>query len=126
MAMNSQHLKPKTKKFSLLRLVVMEVSESLRKQHFTWLQMKKFAAKYSSISTLPFGSELRSKVLEWTREMIDQVLSVEGRYYLPYQIHATEDRFKAAYTGYRKYFDLKKKVDPTYRFRNKPWDHYYR
>ncbi|MNL07024.1 D-arabinono-1,4-lactone oxidase [compost metagenome] len=67
----------------------------------------------------------KKKVAIWTREMIDQVLSVGGRYYLPYQIHATDEQFKKAYPGYEKYFELKKKLDPTNKFRNKLWDKYY-
>lgn len=67
----------------------------------------------------------KKKVELWTKEMIDAVLSVDGRYYLPYQIHATEDQFKLAYPGYKKYFELKKKLDPTNIFRNKLWDRYY-
>lgn len=65
------------------------------------------------------------KVAEWTREMISEALSVGGTYYLPYQIHATEDQFHRAYPRFQEYIKLKKKVDPKYRFRNKLWDRYY-
>lgn len=68
----------------------------------------------------------KKKVARWTKELIDQALSVNGRYYLPYQIHATEDQFKRAYPGYQKFFDSKKKLDPTNKFRNKLWDRYYK
>lgn len=68
----------------------------------------------------------KKEVAEWTREMIDHVLSVNGRYYLPYQIHATGDQFRRAYSGHKKFFALKKKVDPTNKFRNKLWDKYYK
>jgi FAD/FMN-containing dehydrogenase len=67
----------------------------------------------------------KKKVATWTREMIEQVLSVNGRYYLPYQIHATPEQFKKAYPGFQKFFDVKKSVDPTNKFRNKLWDAYY-
>jgi FAD/FMN-containing dehydrogenase len=67
----------------------------------------------------------KEKVARWTREMIDEVLSVGGRYYLPYQIHATDEQFKKAYPGYTKFFELKKKLDPSNKFKNKLWDRYY-
>lgn len=68
----------------------------------------------------------RSETAKWTREMIDEVLSVNGRYYLPYQIHATEVQFNQAYPKHEQFFKLKKKLDPTNKFRNKLWDKYYR
>ncbi|MDH5545011.1 MAG: FAD-binding oxidoreductase [Gammaproteobacteria bacterium] len=67
----------------------------------------------------------RDKVAEWTREMIDAVISVNGAYYLPYQPHASEAQFRLAYPEAQKYFDIKQKVDPQYRFRNKLWEKYY-
>lgn len=68
----------------------------------------------------------QEKVKKWTQEMVDAALSVNGRYYLPYQIHATDEQFKKAYPGYQKFFEVKSKVDPTYKFRNKLWDAYYK
>ncbi len=73
------------------------------------------------------GTDLKSKdhVARWTREMIDQVLSVGGTYYLPYQPHATEEQFFRAYPGAVDFFDIKKVYDPTNKFTNKLWDKYY-
>ncbi|HZY78181.1 MAG TPA: FAD-binding protein [Cyclobacteriaceae bacterium] len=62
----------------------------------------------------------------WTREMIDAVLSVGGSYYLPYQPHATSEQFHKAYPGAMKLFELKKKLDPDFKFRNVIWDTYYK
>ena len=69
--------------------------------------------------------EDRDAVGLWTREMIDAALSVGGRYYLPYQPYATQNQFQAAYPDAEKFFALKKKYDPDYKFRNKLWDKYY-
>lgn len=66
----------------------------------------------------------KGEVAVWTREMIDQVLSVGGRHYLPYQIHATSEQFKRAYPGHVEFFAAKKRHDPTGKFRNKLWDAY--
>lgn len=67
----------------------------------------------------------KNEVAKWTRELIDAALSVNGRYYLPYQIHATNDQFKIAYPGHKRFFDVKKKMDSTNKFKNKLWDQYY-
>ncbi|MCW1888168.1 MAG: FAD-binding oxidoreductase [Candidatus Moranbacteria bacterium] len=69
--------------------------------------------------------EAIQKVGNWTREMIDQVLSVGGTYYLPYQLHATDDQFHRAYPRALEYFEIKKRLDPTNKFTNKLWDKYY-
>ena len=61
----------------------------------------------------------------WTREMIDAALLEGGSYYLPYQPYATQKQFLAAYPDADKFFALKKKYDPDYKFRNKLWDKYY-
>jgi FAD/FMN-containing dehydrogenase len=67
----------------------------------------------------------RQNVGIWTREMIDSVLTVDGAYYLPYQPWATDDQFLRAYPHAPEYFALKKRVDPTNKFRNRLWDKYY-
>ena len=60
----------------------------------------------------------------WTRAMADAILHADGRWYLPYQIHATPEQFQAAYPRHEAFFALKREVDPTYRFRNRLWDTY--
>ncbi len=67
----------------------------------------------------------RDHVARWTREMIDQVLSVGGTYYLPYQPHATGEQFLRAYPGALDYFKIKKKYDPDNKFTNNLWETYY-
>ena len=67
----------------------------------------------------------RKQVGVWTREMIDQVLSVGGTYYLPYQPLATDDQFHRAYPHATEYFSIKKHYDPTDKFTNTLWDTYY-
>jgi hypothetical protein len=67
----------------------------------------------------------RRAVGVWTREMIDAVTSVGGAYYLPYQPHATDAQLLKAYPRLPEFFALKKRVDPTNKFRNTLWDRYY-
>lgn len=70
--------------------------------------------------------EARTIVSAWTRELIDAALGEGGSYYLPYQIHATPAQFMAAYPRADEFFALKRRVDPTYKFRNRLWEAYYR
>lgn len=67
----------------------------------------------------------RERVAVWTRELIDAVLSSGGTYYLPYQLHATQEQFHQAYPRARELFALKQKLDPGYRLRGALWDKYY-
>ena len=67
----------------------------------------------------------KNRVAVWTRELIDAVLSVGGSYYLPYQAHATPEQFHRAYPRAKELFELKRKLDPEFRFRNVLWDKYY-
>ncbi|WP_207425095.1 FAD-binding oxidoreductase [Pedobacter sp. SYSU D00535] len=70
--------------------------------------------------------EAKEKVTVWTRQLVDAAIASEGAYYLPYQIHASEEQFRKAYPNAETFFELKKQVDPNYKFRNKLWDAYYR
>ena len=66
----------------------------------------------------------RKEVASWTRELTDAALSVGGSYYLPYQPHATVEQFIRAYPRAPEFFALKRRLDPTNKFRNKLWDKY--
>ncbi len=88
-----------------------------------WAKQEVFAfVLYYKQDTSPAA---RDAVAVWTRQLIDAAIATGGRYYLPYQIHATTEQFHAAYPGWEKYFALKHEVDPTNKFRNKLWDAYY-
>jgi FAD/FMN-containing dehydrogenase len=71
------------------------------------------------------SDEARTVVRAWTRELIDAALGEGGSYYLPYQIHATRGQFMAAYPGAGEFFAAKRRLDPTYKFRNRLWEAYY-
>jgi FAD/FMN-containing dehydrogenase len=68
----------------------------------------------------------RREVGAWTRELIAAAIEQGGTYYLPYQIWATPEQFHAAYPDANRLFDLKRRVDPTNKFRNRLLDAYYR
>jgi FAD/FMN-containing dehydrogenase len=60
----------------------------------------------------------------WTREAIDSIAAYGGRYYLPYQAHATRAQFLRAYPRASELFALKAQLDPAGRFTNTLWDVY--
>lgn len=66
------------------------------------------------------GTDEQSKkqVGIWTRELIDVALANGGTYYLPYQLHATEDQFQRAYPRAIEFFKLKERLDPENKFSN--------
>ncbi|MDP9522898.1 FAD-binding oxidoreductase [Pseudomonas putida] len=70
------------------------------------------------------GVDDREEVGIWTRELINAALLLGGTYYLPYQLHATQEQFSSAYPNARRLLALKAQVDPGERFRNKLWDKY--
>jgi len=71
------------------------------------------------------GPHDRGRVAVWTRELVDAVTEVGGAYYLPYQPHPTPGQFLKAYPQAPRFFSLKKRLDPTNKFRNTLWERYY-
>lgn len=63
-------------------------------------------------------------VAAWTRELIDAVLRHEGTYYLPYQRHATQQQFDAAYPAKERFRRTKAVADPAGRMTNELWRQY--
>jgi FAD/FMN-containing dehydrogenase len=63
------------------------------------------------------GGEARMAAL--TRSLIDAVIEHEGRYYLPYRLHATPEQFHRAYPQAREFFERKRKYDPDELFQNR-------
>ncbi len=53
-----------------------------------------------------------------TEELIDAVLQREGRYYLPYRLHATKEQFHRAYPQAKQFFAVKRQYDPDELFTN--------
>jgi FAD/FMN-containing dehydrogenase len=60
----------------------------------------------------------------WTRELVDAALSVNGSYYLGYRLNATPRQFARAYPRAPEFVALKRRVDPTNKFRNRLVDRY--
>jgi len=68
--------------------------------------------------------DARARVGVWTRQLVDAALDAGGSYYLPYQLQATEAQFRRAYPRFREFADLKRRLDPSNKFRNALWDKY--
>jgi FAD/FMN-containing dehydrogenase len=64
------------------------------------------------------------QVRQWTVEMTDAILTENGRWYLPYQPHASVEQFQKGYAHADKYFAVKHRLDSTHRFTNKLLDKY--
>lgn len=62
--------------------------------------------------------ESEAQMQAMTIELIDAALDVEGQYYLPYRLHATEQQFARAYPQAGEFFSLKRQYDPEEVFQN--------
>lgn len=62
--------------------------------------------------------DAESNMQALTRELIDAALENQGRYYLPYRLHASKEQFKRAYPQHADFFALKRKQDPQELFQN--------
>jgi FAD/FMN-containing dehydrogenase len=66
----------------------------------------------------------RAAVGVWTRELVEAALRHGGRWYLPYQLHATREQFERGYPEIGQLRVLKASVDPRGRFANTLWQTY--
>jgi FAD/FMN-containing dehydrogenase len=53
-----------------------------------------------------------------TQKLIDSALDLQGKYYLPYRLHATNEQFLRSYPQAGEFLALKKKYDPDLLFQN--------
>ena len=63
-----------------------------------------------------YGGDLQMESA--TRELIDAALACNGRYYLPYRLHATAAQFNRAYPQAVEFFERKRFYDPDEIFQN--------
>lgn len=61
------------------------------------------------------GEEMMKAIAQ---EIITAALAHDGRYYLPYRLHATAEQFAKAYPQAQEFFQLKRKYDPEELFQN--------
>jgi FAD/FMN-containing dehydrogenase len=66
----------------------------------------------------------QAAVRQWTRALIDLALQHGGTYYLPYQRHATQAQFAAAYPQAAQFQATRRTWDPHGRMTNALWQQY--
>jgi FAD/FMN-containing dehydrogenase len=69
-------------------------------------------------------NEGEKKMAEAARNVISAALNRDGRYYLPYRLHATKEQFAQAYPQAGSFFALKRSYDPEELFQNAFYQRY--
>jgi FAD/FMN-containing dehydrogenase len=64
------------------------------------------------------SSEGEPRMQALAQELIDAAMAHDGRYYLPYRLHATREQFFRGYPQAHEFFALKRKYDPDELFQN--------
>jgi FAD/FMN-containing dehydrogenase len=65
------------------------------------------------------GNEADEQALKFlNQQLVDAALSLKGRHFLPYRLHATAKQFQQAYPAASRFFDAKRRYDPDERFQN--------
>jgi FAD/FMN-containing dehydrogenase len=119
---------------------VLEMAAVIRKHEAQVLNVSVRHSQADPVALLPWAKEevfsfvvyykqrtyaaAQRQVGAWTRAMIDTALKFEGRYYLPYQLHATSEQFARAYPEAGQLRALKQQVDPEGKFSNELWAKY--
>jgi FAD/FMN-containing dehydrogenase len=70
------------------------------------------------------SEDAQEDMLLLTRELIDAANRLEGRYYLPYRLHATANQLETSYPMVRDFFAKKRLYDPKELFKNKFYEQY--
>ena len=117
-----------------------EMAQLLRRRNVEALNVSIRHSPRDRISALPWApvevfsfvlyykqrtwTRARDEVGAWTRELIALALRHGGRYYLPYQLHATVDQFHAAYPEAAQLRRTRQQVDPAGKLSNELWRKY--
>ncbi|MBT9459782.1 MAG: FAD-binding oxidoreductase [Burkholderiaceae bacterium] len=107
---------------------VMALNVSIRHAPADTLSCLPWAREEVFCFVLYFKQRSHAAALErvglWTRELIELCLAHEGRYYLPYQPHATRAQFERAYPEAQTLGRIKRDVDPEGKLSNQLWARY--
>ena len=68
--------------------------------------------------------EANAKMRETTEQLIDLALSVNGTFFLPYQLYYTPEHLRQAYPNIDEFFAAKRRYDPNLLFTNTFYDTY--
>lgn len=70
------------------------------------------------------NDEYYSQIQKYTTNLIDAALSLNGIYYLPYQLLASKEQLNSAYPQFKEFVSLKKQYDPNEIFVNNLYNFY--
>ncbi len=70
------------------------------------------------------SSQAQARVTEWTRELVDEAISLGGAFYLPYENYATPLQLRLAYPNTNAFFEAKRIHDPDLLFMNTFYEDY--
>lgn len=114
------HLRDKVEKYpvNLLNVTVREVLQDSE----SYLAFAKNDS-YSFVLLFSEGEEDKDMMKAFTQELIDEVLSLNGSFYLPYRLNFRLDQFHKAYPRFSEFMELKREVDPELRFTSRFWDY---
>ena len=101
--------------FELMNITVRDVTED-RDTFLRYADGNLFALVM--LFNVPRTGEADEKMRALTRDLIDAALACEGRYYLPYRLHASREQFEKAYPRARQFFARKRHFDPEELFQN--------
>jgi FAD/FMN-containing dehydrogenase len=76
---------------------------------------------YINQPTTKDGNEKMGRI---TRELIDLAINLDGRFYLPYQLHYTPEQLQKAYPEISAFFKAKQRYDPYELFTNTFYEKY--
>jgi FAD/FMN-containing dehydrogenase len=101
--------------FELMNITVRDVKED-RDTVLRFADRDLFAVVM--LFNVPRTRQAEETMKQLTKQLIDAALVCEGRYYLPYRLHATPAQFEKAYPQARRFFERKRAFDPDERFQN--------
>jgi FAD/FMN-containing dehydrogenase len=88
-----------------------------------------FAPTRRIAAVMSFSQEIISaaeaEMLRITEALIDHVIALGGKFYLPYRLHARHDQVWKAYPKVAQFIERKRHYDPGLLFRNAMWDAYF-
>lgn len=76
---------------------------------------------YINQPTTNEGNERMGKII---RELVDLTISLNGRFYLPYQLHYTPEQLQKVYPEISAFFKAKQRYDPDELFTNTFYEKY--
>lgn len=68
------------------------------------------------------AGEAAMTAMTWA--LVDEALALDGRFYLPYRLHATDEQLRRAYPQWDRFVARKRELDPQLVLRNGLWDRY--